>query len=201
MSTGKKDNFKNLRIFGCHVWVRPPGLTKKRFKDNARKGIFLGYVPHTDRLIVWYDVETHRVKIATHCKFDEGMNDLPSEQLPLGFQQLTRVNDDDRVPCDDKEISNSDLDFFVYPFADKEIAHIPVTSDDHHKHYGMSLADDELSGRVYVRKVADKSSVHRAIPKGYSIVSKVRTSLTLIILLCLMSLIVLRNFKSFTNNT
>ena len=54
-------------------------------------------MPHTDRLIVWYDVETHRVKIDTHCKFDEGMNDLPSEQLPLGVQQLTRVNDDDRV--------------------------------------------------------------------------------------------------------
>ena len=30
----------------------------------------------------------------------------------------------------------------------------------------MSLANDELSGRVYVRKVADKSSVHRAIPKS-----------------------------------
>ena len=78
----------------------------------------------------------------------------------------TRVNDDNRVPCYDKDISAADLEFFVYPFADKEIAHIPVTSDDHHKHYGMSLADDELSGRVYVRKVADKSSVHRAIPKS-----------------------------------
>ena len=63
-------------------------------------------------------METHRVKIATHYKFDEGMNHLPSEQLPLGFQQLTHVNDDDRVSCDDKEISASDLDFFVYSFAE-----------------------------------------------------------------------------------
>ena len=41
LSTGKKDNLKNLRTFGCHVWVRTPGIQAKRFKDKARKGIFL----------------------------------------------------------------------------------------------------------------------------------------------------------------
>ena len=48
LSTGRKDNFRNLRIFGCRVWARPTGLQKKRFKDDVQKGIFLGYVPHTD---------------------------------------------------------------------------------------------------------------------------------------------------------
>ena len=51
LSTGRKDNFRNLQIFGCRVWVRPIGLQKKQFKDDVRKGIFLGYVPHTDQLI------------------------------------------------------------------------------------------------------------------------------------------------------
>ena len=66
-STGKKDNFKHLWVFGCRVWVQPPGNKRRRFKDDTCKGIFLGYVPHTDRLILWYDCETERVKIALHC--------------------------------------------------------------------------------------------------------------------------------------
>ena len=48
LATGKKDNFRNLRVFGCRVWVRPTGIQKKHFKYDVWKGIFLGYVPHTD---------------------------------------------------------------------------------------------------------------------------------------------------------
>jgi hypothetical protein len=47
ISTGSKDNLKNLRVFGSRVWVRSPGIQARRFKDKACKGIFLGYVPHT----------------------------------------------------------------------------------------------------------------------------------------------------------
>jgi hypothetical protein len=47
MSTGSKENLKNLRVFGSCVWVHPPGIQACCFKDKARKGIFLGYVPHT----------------------------------------------------------------------------------------------------------------------------------------------------------
>ena len=35
LSTGKKDNLKNLRTFECRVWVRMPGIQVKRFKDKA----------------------------------------------------------------------------------------------------------------------------------------------------------------------
>jgi hypothetical protein len=58
MSTGSKYNLKNLRVFGSRVWVRSPGIQACRFKDKAQKGIFLGYVPHTTRNIIWYDVES-----------------------------------------------------------------------------------------------------------------------------------------------
>ena len=55
LARGRKDNFKNLKIFGCRVWVRPPGIQAHRFPVHARKGIFLGYVPHTDRLYVLFN--------------------------------------------------------------------------------------------------------------------------------------------------
>ena len=39
----RKDNFKNLKTFGC-LHVQPPGIQSKRFKDDNQQGIFLGYV-------------------------------------------------------------------------------------------------------------------------------------------------------------
>lgn len=66
LPTDKKDNFKNIRIFICCVWVWPSDICYKQFKDNARKGIFLGYVFHTFLLILWYDRESEHIKISTH---------------------------------------------------------------------------------------------------------------------------------------
>ena len=63
--TGKKDNFNFFCVFGCRVWIRPPGIWCCRFKDDAQKDIFLGYIPHTGQLILWYDCETEQVKITT----------------------------------------------------------------------------------------------------------------------------------------
>ena len=70
---------------------------------------------------MYYDWDTERVKITSHCKFDEDFNDLPTESVPLGFQQLVQANRDEPIPADDVDISSSDLDFFVYPFANKQI--------------------------------------------------------------------------------
>ena len=58
------------------------------------KDIFLGYVPHTDTLILYFDCESECVKITSHCKFDEGFNDVPTDSVPLGFQQLIQLNQD-----------------------------------------------------------------------------------------------------------
>jgi hypothetical protein len=88
MSAGSKESLENLRFFGSHVWVRSPGIQARRFKDKARKGIFLGYVPHTTRSIIWYDVESELMKIASHCVFDEGFNDVPVETLPPNIQHI-----------------------------------------------------------------------------------------------------------------
>ena len=83
LSTTKKDNFTNLRTWGCRVHVRPPGIRKKRFKSEARKGIFLGYMPFTQRVILWYNEATDRVKWGTHAKFDESFNNISVDNLPL----------------------------------------------------------------------------------------------------------------------
>ena len=55
---------------------------------------------------MYYDCDTERVKITFHCKFDEGFNDLPTESVPLGFQQLVQTNRDKPIPADDVYISS-----------------------------------------------------------------------------------------------
>ena len=81
-----------MKTFGCRIHVRPPGICSKWFKDDTQQGIFLGYVPHTNRLFTWHDEGTHQVKIATHAKFDEGFNDLPIDTLLPNCQHILCLN-------------------------------------------------------------------------------------------------------------
>ena len=125
----RKENLKNLRTFGCRIYVRPPGIQPRRFKDKVRTGVFLGYLPHTIRTIIYYDLESKRVKIPTHCVFDEGFNDVPVESLPPNVKHLIRVNDGTRVDMKSKEMSCKDFAFHVYPFLDLQDVTIKVQAN------------------------------------------------------------------------
>jgi hypothetical protein len=145
---------KNLCVFGSRVWVRPPGIQVRRFKDKARQGIFLGYVPHTTRNIIWYDVEPERMKIASHCVFDEGFNDFSVEILSPNVQHILRSTDNNKRPTADPDpISNTDLEFYVYPFAEKEIVIATIPDNNTDPTSGLQLGTDKLYNRVYVKGV------------------------------------------------
>ena len=66
-------------------------------------------------------------------KFDEGFNNLPLDELPLGAARYVRLNHGIRPPADPAPLSSSDLKFFVYPFTNKQIATIPVLPNDKDK--------------------------------------------------------------------
>ena len=99
------------------MYVRPPGVQFKRFKNKARKGIFLGCVRSSSCVIFQFDESSKRVKFTTHAKFDKGFNDLPADNLPPNCQQILCWNGSP-VLIDDTESSTDNLNFFVYPFAD-----------------------------------------------------------------------------------
>ena len=88
LATGKPENFANIQTFGCRVWVRPPGPCSAKLKPNSCKGIFLGYVPCTTRNILWYDLTSSKIKIATHACFDKGMNDIPVTEMQPNVAHL-----------------------------------------------------------------------------------------------------------------
>ena len=147
------------------------GLDQLDYKRNISKMMygkesFLDYVPHTERLIMYYNCESEQVKITSHCKFDEGFNDLPIKSVPLGFQQLVHVNQDEPIPADDVDISSSDLDFSVYSFDDKQIIEVPVQSNNKDKLFGLQLQDDDLYDRVYIEEIKNKSTVDKVFNKS-----------------------------------
>ena len=118
-------------------------------------------MPHTSRLILWYDEGSSRVKIATHAKFDEGFNDLPANTLPPNCQQILRHNGT-KLPADKNEISSLQLEFFVYPFLEKETVTIPVLPNNKYDNFGFKLRDDELFGRTFVEGVNNTKSLSAA---------------------------------------
>lgn len=137
--------------------VQPLGIRSKRFKNEARKSIFLGYAPISSRVITWFNYSSERVKFATHGKFDESFNDLRADNLPPNCQQILRINGSP-VPIDKKETSTSDLKFFIYPFADKETIQVPILPSNKNSSFGLDLQDDDFSGRTYIKEIADTKS-------------------------------------------
>ena len=174
LTMGKKDNFTNLWTFSCRVFVCPPGFQKKHFKQDAQHGIFLGYVPHTDCLILYFEEGSGRVKIATHNKFDESFNDLPVDNMPLNCQKILCLNGTCICP-DKRELNSSDLEFFLYPFSDKETAVIPVHPSTTHASFGFDLNDYDFSGCAYIKDVDD--TVTSSAAKSFGTCKRLRTKL------------------------
>ena len=157
LTTGKREDLSNLKTFGCRVWSKPPTRRKAKFKCNARKGIFLGYLPHTKRNILYYDVQTDKVKIATHIQFDEAFNDLPPDALPPNVQSLLRTDSNiQSALADDYPLDSRDLNFFIYPFATTFTGTIPI--DPTNANMGFKLNDDSLRGRTYITDFIPSSS-------------------------------------------
>jgi hypothetical protein len=74
--TGRKPTAKHLRIFGCPVVVRNLGKRPHKLDMHMSTGAFLGYTA-TDKNIIYIDKQTHRIKTATHCTFDEAATTIP----------------------------------------------------------------------------------------------------------------------------
>ena len=144
MIYNKKENFKNLRTFGCRAWVRPPGIQSRQFKDKSRKGIFLGYLPHTVRNVIYYNEDSMRVKIANHCRFDEGYNDLPAESLPPNAKHILRINDGKQIEMDARELDSNDFLFHIHPFLQVQDITLKVPAATKSQTFGLKLMEDDL---------------------------------------------------------
>jgi len=126
---------------------------------NSCKGIFLGFIPNADKNIIWYDTETHVVKIAKHVQFDEGMNNLPPDLVPPHVVHLQRTQNGEPLPAKAEETSVNQFTFHLNPFSYTMVKEVKVTDDD--TSYGLSLASDELNHCAYVTDVKENSTADK----------------------------------------
>jgi hypothetical protein len=159
IATGTIDDFSAFRTFGCRVWVRPPGRRKAKFLPNSRKGVFLGFLPNTTKNIVWYDPETNRVKTAKHARFDEGMNDLPTDLIPPNVVHLQRVQNGEALPAEAEESSIAEFAFRTNPFSHTISRSMTVQCAD--PTFGFKVGSDELNNRAYIESIKPRSSASR----------------------------------------
>ncbi|MCE2995760.1 MAG: hypothetical protein LW863_09190 [Flammeovirgaceae bacterium] len=174
MATSRKDNFKDLRTFGCRVWVRPSGRRPIKLKPNSRKGIFLGYIPNTRKNILWFDIESQRVKIAKHARFDEGFNDVPITEIPPNVQHLQRARYGERLPTEQTETSIAPFECFVSPFSHTLTATVKVKASNASPTFGFNLNTDALNDRVYVKSISPTSSAAAIFGRPKSTNNKIR---------------------------
>lgn len=168
----KVDDFSGFRTFGCRVWVRPPGRRGAKFRPNSRKGIFLGFLPHTTRNILWFDPETNRVKIATHARFDEGMNDLPLSDLPPNVVHLQRTQDGTPFPAEAVDSSISDFDIGSSPFMTLLPKTLSVSCQ--RPAFGFIIDSDDLNNRGFVSNILPNSSASRLFSSHKATLRKIR---------------------------
>ena len=118
-----KDNLDNLQSFGWTIWVWLPVVCRKSFTEDYCNGIFLGYVPHTNCLMVFYNEGSNQVRIVTHETFDKGFNDLPIDLFPSMCQQFQRLNNNQHPPTDTNKLYYIDFNFFDLSFFQQGSCH------------------------------------------------------------------------------
>jgi hypothetical protein len=142
---GNKTFFTNLQTIGCRVIVKPTTPRSAKSANNSISSIYLGPLEYTLKFIqCWYHPATQRVKIAYHCKIDEGFSDLPMDELPpnvkhLHHMQNGSVSDNLR---DDVEMATPGFDISLHAFTEYT-RDLTVTISCIHSTFGFILEQDK----------------------------------------------------------
>ena len=147
MRTGQKPKLKGrLQTFGCRCYPRASGGRKGKLDtSHVRRGTFLGYTD-TMQTIVYYDLDSHRIKQSTHARFDEGMND--ATEVTPDVEQLRRAQGRP-VPQDKREIPP--LDFYIANTAYNRVIELKLnirTEEDFT--FGLEIRQCERRYRPYI---------------------------------------------------
>jgi GAG-pre-integrase domain len=151
-------NLSKLRTFGCRVHVRPTTARYGKLVPNSRLGIFLGY-SRTLKVLYYYDLESSMVKTATHARFDEGMNDLLTDNVPPNVQLLRQLNRDGEFASDTIDLSPLDLSVSDDPF-DRLDELTPAVICDHPT-LGFEISECHIRKRAYVSNIIPHTSAGR----------------------------------------
>lgn len=159
---GKKPDVSRLRIFGCRVYIRPPGRRISKLNRHVIKGIFLGYTA-TLKQIYYLEDGTGKVKIASHARFDEGMNDLSLSELPPFAHHLRKALGHN-IAMDESEVcAPLDLDIFssseLFPVTFSHVFRIlPSDIPNENDTLSFIMKSDNHLARPYISSIVPRST-------------------------------------------
>ena len=112
---------------------------------------------HTQKNILWYDLDTNRIKIAFHVHFDEGMNDLTSLDLPPNVRHLQQIHENQPIPPDADPLNYPpNFSFSTSPFTSEHDKMIRITCTD--PFFGLRLQPNTATNRAYVTDIEPNTS-------------------------------------------
>ena len=125
-------------------------------KNYVSKGILLGNDPHTTRSLIYYRVDTYRIKLASYVQFDEGMNDLFMEDTPLNVQHLHRVNNVKPLPEEQNFPPAINFELYICPFTELLPMLLNSTLSSPDPYFGFTLQDYGILKRAFVKTIRPK---------------------------------------------
>ena len=154
--TGKRPDFRLLRIFGCRLFALPTHRGAKLDVD-ARHGVFLGF-KDTFRHAYYYDFDTGGIKHARHVAFDEsqGFHREPPPYMDALINARVKPADLPKGTTDQVDFSTIDdetLDVSLSPFTKLDYVEIPFDPSDK-RPLGFKVAADSFMRRAFAEKFA-----------------------------------------------
>ena len=138
-----------------------PDIVPAKLKPSLRKGVFLGYVPNTTCNILWYDIKTFRIKIATHAHFKEGLNNLSVTEMLPNVAHLICTDNGQPVLPDIAELNASNASNFTFdavPFVSIFTAWLKCSDYLNNNTFGTSFEDDPICHCTFVSNIAKHSA-------------------------------------------
>ena len=160
---GYKPDLSLLRVFGCNVYIRPPGRRTSKLEPHVIKGRFLGYTS-TMKQIYYLEDNTNKIKIAAHARFDEGLASVPLHDLPPYACQLRKALGHSVPLVDASEIGTPEqLDIMSCPdrFPVTFTHDFRIKNSDIMNEYdtlGFILKEDPVLMRCYIADVLPRST-------------------------------------------
>jgi Reverse transcriptase (RNA-dependent DNA polymerase). len=160
---GHQPDLSLLRVFGCNVYIRPPGRRHSKLDKHVIRGKFLGYTS-TMKQIYYLEENTNKIKVAAHARFDEGLANVPLQDLPPYARQLHKALGHSVPPPDDTDVvTPQDLDLLSSPelFPITFSHSFVVKSSDIVNEFdtlGFVLKEDPLLRRCYISDICPRST-------------------------------------------
>jgi Integrase core domain. len=160
---GYQPDLSLLRVFGCNVYIRPAGRRPSKLDNHVIKGKFLGYTS-TLKQIYYLEDSSNKIKVAAHAHFDEGLANVPLDDLPPYARQLRMALGHSVPPADEDHITapaNLDLlscsDRFPVTFSHK----FQIKSSDIMHEFdtlGFILKDDPSLNCCFITNIIPQST-------------------------------------------